>query len=201
MQLNEWLFEINVPKGMDAHYALVHWLRRNRLEELFTSDYKAITYVVFEYLDGYSLIAKSCVEIQLPLVEHNAISIDPKKPVKVAVQLSRKKRVKPPNLIHEKQSSVRHKTTVRLMTEVEQKARVLDVVSELGFDLSSVDYSIHDGIELPIHHKRQNMFINEQTMNVVIDGVITDSEKFEKAWRYGVGNKRVYGLGCVRILQ
>ena len=38
-------------------------------------------------------------------------------------------------------------------------------------------------------------------MNVMIQSKVADPEKFEKAWCYGVGNKRVYGLGCVRVLQ
>lgn len=201
MQLNEWLFEINIPKGKDAHYALVHWLRRNGLGDLFTEEYKAITYVVFQYMDGYSLVAKSSVPIQLPIVQHNAIELDLSKPIKMAVQLSTKKRVRPPNLLHENQTSLRHQTVIRGMTEAEMNERTQSLISELGLNEQGVKFSIHEGIDIPIHHKRQKLFYAEPTMNVVLEGVVADVEKFERAWSFGVGNKRVYGLGCVRILN
>ena len=146
-QFNEWLFQVRVPDGKDAHYALVHWLRRNNLGKLFTEQHKAVTYVVFKDEQGFNLVAKSCEPILIPNVAHNQFEVDFTQPVKVAVQLSIKKRIRPPNLLHESQSSLRQK------------------------------------------------------MNVMIEGKVTDVEKFSQAWAYGVGNKRVYGLGCVRILQ
>lgn len=200
-QFNEWLFQINVPEGKDAHHALVHWLRRNNLSELFTESYKAITYVVYQHADGYSLIAKSCEPIELPHVEHNQFELDFDKPVKIAVQLSTKRKIRPPNLLHESQSSTRIKTTVRVMTDTEQRNRVQGIIADLGFDPDQVDFEIHNGISIPILHERQKLFIMEPTMNVVVHGKVADIEKFEKAWCYGVGNKRVYGLGCVRIME
>lgn len=201
MQFNEWLFEINIPKGKDAHYALVHWLKRNSLGDLFTEESKAITYVVYQYMDGYCIIAKSCVPIHLPIVEHNSFEVDLKSKIKLAVQLSTKKRVRPPNLLHESQSSSRHQTIIRGMTDVEKNERVQLIIQELGIDPNTAIFTTHEGIDIPVHHKRQNLFISEPTMNVVIEGNIVDALQFEKAWSYGVGNKRVYGLGCVRILR
>ncbi|BBL22144.1 hypothetical protein [Acinetobacter radioresistens] len=200
-QFDEWLFQINVPEGKDAHHALVQWLRRNNLGELFTESYKAITYVVYQNASGYSLIAKSCIAIDLPHVEHHYFELDLDQPVKVAVQLSTKRKVRPPNLLHESQSSTRTKTTIRLMTDTEKQERIQGIIDELGFDPDQVSFEIVEGIGIPVLHKRQKLFILEPTMNVVIQSKVADPEKFEKAWCYGVGNKRVYGLGCVRVLQ
>lgn len=200
-QFNEWLFQIRVPDGKDAHYALVHWLRCNDLGKLFTEQHKAVTYVVFKDEQGFNLVAKSCEPILLPNVAHNQFEVDFTQPVKVAVQLSIKRRIRPPNLLHESQSSLRQKTSVRIMTDVEKDTRVHGIMAELGFDSDHAHFEIMDGIGIPILHKRQKLFIVEPTMNVMIEGKVTDVEKFSQAWAYGVGNKRVYGLGCVRILQ
>lgn len=200
-QFHEWLFQINVPEGKDAHYALVQWLRRNNLGELFSESYKAITYVVYQNANGYSLIGKSCVPIILPNVEHHHFELDLEQPVKVAVQLSTKRKVRPPTLLHEVQSSTRTKTMIRLMTDAEKQDRIQGIIDDLGFDPDQVGFDILEGIGIPVLHKRQKLFIVEPTMNVVIHGQVTDVGKFEKAWCYGVGNKRVYGLGCVRVLQ
>lgn len=200
-QLNEWLFEISVPKGKDAHYTLVHWLRRNGLSDLFSENYKAITYVVFQYGDDYGLIGKSSVPIKHPIVEHNEFAINLDKPIRVVVQLSTKKRIKTPNLKHEAQTSPRYKNSIRLMNQAEKKVRVHKVMDELGFDPSSTNFEIHEGIDVPIYHKRDNLFIVEPTMNVIFEGLIIHHEKFDSAWNFGVGNKRVYGLGCVRVLH
>lgn len=200
-QFNEWLFEISVSHGKDAHYSLVHWLHSNGMSDLFTEDYKAITYVVFQYHGGYGLIAKSCVPICHPIVEHNEFQLDLMKPIKVVVQLSVKKRIRTPNLKYELPKNLSSKNTIRTMTDLEKKERIHTVMNELGFDSSSTTYEIHEGIDIPIHHKREKLFILEPTMNVIFEGHITQPEKFDNAWKYGVGNKKVYGLGCVRILH
>lgn len=200
-RFDEWLFQVPVPNSKDAHYALVQWLRRNELGELFTEQHKAVTYVVFKDERGFNLIAKSCEPISHPDVVHNQFDIDFAQPIKIAVQLSIKKRIRPPNLLHENQSSLRQKTTVRVMTQTEKKERIDGIIAEMGFDLAHSHYELLDGIDIPILHKRQKLFILEPTMNVIVEGKVADVEKFIQAWSYGVGNKRVYGLGCVRILH
>ncbi len=200
-QFNEWLFQVRVPEGQDAHYALVHWLRSNELGELFTQYYKAVTYVVFKDEQGFNLIAKSCEPILVPDVVHNRFEVDFNRPVRVAVQLSTKKRIRPPNLLHEVQTSQRQKTKVRTMSDAEKDVRVQSIIALLGFDPDHAQYQILDGIGIPILHKRQKLCIIEPTMNVIIEGRVADLERFNEAWSYGVGNKRVYGLGCVRILH
>ena len=80
-QFNEWLFQIRVPDGKDAHYALVHWLRCNDLGKLFTEQHKAVTYVVFKDEQGFNLVAKSCEPILLPNVAHNQFEVDFTQPV------------------------------------------------------------------------------------------------------------------------
>lgn len=201
VEFNEWLFQINVPDVEDAHHALVKWLRRNELGELFTEQHKSITYVVFKDEQNYSLVVKSCVPIRLPEVVHHQFDVDFSLKVKVVVQLSVKKRIRPPNLLHEEQSSLRHNTTIREMTASEKSKRVINIINELGFDAEQSDFEISEGISIPILHKRQKLLLMEPTMNVIIDGKVSDVEKFKKAWSHGVGNKRVYGLGCVRIIQ
>lgn len=200
-RFDEWLFQVPVPNSKDAHHALVQWLRRNELDELFTEQHKAVTYVVFKDEQGFNLIAKSCEPISHPDVFHNQFDIDFTQSIRIAVQLSIKKRIRPPNLLHESQSSLRKTTTVRVMTQTEKKERVEDIIAEMGFDLAHSQYELLDGIDIPILHKRQKLFILEPTMNVIVEGKVSDVGKFIQAWSYGVGNKRVYGLGCVRILH
>lgn len=200
-QFSEWLFQVRVPNGKDAHHALVHWLRRNELSALFTEHHKAITYVVFKDEQGYSLIAKSCEPIEHPDVVHTQFNVNFSHPVKVAIQLSIKKRIRPPNLLYERQTSIRLNTTVRLMTDIEKNERVQRIIDELGFNPEKSHFEIFEGIDVPILHKRQHLFIVEPTMNVIIEGEVLNEGKFIEAWSFGVGNKRVYGLGCVRILH
>lgn len=201
MMLDEWLFELPVMEGRDAHNTLVSWLKTNGYIALFTENHKSITYVVFHGENGPFIVARSCMPIHNEIVQSNSFTIDFEKPIKVVVQLSVKKKVRLPKLIHEAPTSVRKKATIRKMTNEEKFAKVYEILDALGFAPEHTIIDIRSGLDITIQHKRDGLTITEPTMNVVIFGPVIDRDKFISGWRYGVGNKRVYGLGCVRVLE
>lgn len=200
-ELNSWLFEVGVPKGRDAHNALAHFLGGIGCSHLFKSDSpnKAITYVVYRDPNGDTIIAKSCEPIEYDQVEHQRIEVDFNKPVKVAVQLSAKRKIRPPNLKYEEATVKRSKNQIRDMTNSERHQKAVQVIQELGIDPETAQFDLLNGIPLEIHHKRNNLKIMEPTMNLVVTGIVVDTGRFIDAYNYGVGSKRVYGLGCVRL--
>ena len=198
--LDEWLFELLVEKGKDAHRTLVDWLRINGASDLFTEKQKSITYVVFHGESGHFLVARSCLPIKNEIVQSNSFAIDFDSPIKVVVQVSAKKKVRLPKLLHESPLSVRHKPTIRVMTQEEKLVKASNLIDALGFNAAHVTVEIMSGLDIYIHHKRNDLVLTEPTMNVVIHGLVIDKNLFINGWRYGVGSKRVYGLGCVRVL-
>ncbi|NNH78840.1 hypothetical protein HLH17_14540 [Acinetobacter sp. ANC 5380] len=201
-EFNEWLFELKVPLNRDAHNTIASFLRNIGYSHLFKSSepQKAITYVVYRHaVDGDRIIAKSSEPIEHESVQPHSFHIDVEQPVKVVVQVSSKRKIRPPKILHEPTISKRTKTIIREMTEVEKFEKASQVLAELGFKPDQTVFDVLGGIPIEIHHKRDNLKIMEPTMNIVIHGVITDIDKFIVGYKTGIGNKRAYGLGCVRI--
>ena len=199
-ELNEWLFELKVPENRDAHNTIASFLRNIGYSHLFKSfeSSKSITYVVYRDLDGDRIVAKSSEPIEHESVQHHQFFIDFEQPIKAVVQVSSKRKIRLPKILHEQTKNPRTKAIIREMTEEERHSKATEIVTDLGFNLDHTVFDILGGIPLEIHHKRDDLKIMEPTMNIVIHGVIRDLDKFMIGYKTGIGNKRAYGLGCVR---
>jgi carbamoylphosphate synthase small subunit len=202
VELKSWIFKLDVPTDSetDAHRTLVNWLRKRELSHLFDADNKSIGYVIQHEGNKSVLIARSSKEILDPIVQESSTVVDISKEQTIAILVPSSKLVRPPKLKYEVSKSKRTKNYVRQRTQDELRAIGVDLAAECGLSESMNILDIIQARGIEIYHKQQQLRIEESAALLLMRGVIQDQDRFIHAWENGVGSKRVYGFGMVRVL-
>ncbi|WP_436660266.1 type I-E CRISPR-associated protein Cas6/Cse3/CasE [Acinetobacter sp. P1(2025)] len=197
--LDGWYFTVKINRETDAHSSLVRWLRERNLGHLFSGQEKKICYFTTEYNGSIVVLARSSVEIQDPSVTYKQEVVDLDQPISFVIRLNATKLKRPPNLKYEQPTKSFQSGVLRsLVSDDELNSRVQDILDQAGLNL--IEYAVIDSSNMRVFHKSTKSFMDYCYMDVHVKSKIRNSEQFKTAWQDGVGAKRVYGFGAVRLL-